>query len=413
MASSAVRSRTSPNSSRPPRSRLRRLNIFCPDGPLPLPPSLLAAEGTLLRLPPLLLGPISSLHPGGAPKTGCSKMAISSFREMVAGPLLPLVEGRGRIFCSPPPAARPSAGSTLMWLKKELTHPSLSIQSSRMTVRAAHGPRHSRPPLLPDPWGEQAPVERWSFPGLICQDAANDHAPTPGHYASLVRAGHSASLPHRGPVSSRQVVEAALVPLRQHRVRILNYLEDWLILAHSRDQVCEHSDLVLWQLARLGLRVNWEKSKLFPRAEDLFSWYGNRLGHHVHAAYERARAVTADLPETVRGQECGSTEVISEAPGAYGLHMRPLQLWLHDRVPRCAWQQGILRVPVTPTCHQTFTPWTNLSFLRARVPLERVSRHVVVSTDASTTGWGAMCNGHAGQDSSAFGISIALSCWRV
>ncbi len=25
----------------------------------------------------------------------------------------------------------------------------------------------------------------------------------------------------------------------------------------------------------------------------------------------------------------------------------------------------------------------------------RVSRHVVVSTDASAMGWGAMCNGHA------------------
>ncbi|CAM4713457.1 unnamed protein product [Leuciscus chuanchicus] len=32
------------------------------------------------------------------------------------------------------------------------------------------------------------------------------------------------------------------------------------------------------------------------------------------------------------------------------LHMRPLQLWLRDRVPRWAWQHGTLRVPVTPTC---------------------------------------------------------------
>ena len=77
------------------------------------------------------------------------------------------------------------------------------------------------------------------------------------------------------------------------------------------------------------------------------------------------------------------------------LHMRPLQLWLRDRVPRWAWHHGTFRVPVTPTCRQTFTPWRNLSFLRAGVPLERVSRHVVVSTDASATGWGAMCNGHA------------------
>ncbi len=36
------------------------------------------------------------------------------------------------------------------------------------------------------------------------------------------------------------------------------------------------------------------------------------------------------------------------------------------------------------------------SFLQAGVPLEQVSRHAVVFTDASTTGWGATYNGHAG-----------------
>ncbi|KAL0181852.1 hypothetical protein M9458_021227, partial [Cirrhinus mrigala] len=45
---------------------------------------------------------------------------------------------------------------------------------------------------------------------------------------------------------------------------ILNYLDDWLILAHSRDLVCTHGHVVLNDLARLGLRVNWEKSKLSP-----------------------------------------------------------------------------------------------------------------------------------------------------
>ena len=52
------------------------------------------------------------------------------------------------------------------------------------------------------------------------------------------------------------------MPLRQHGVRILNYLDDWLYLAHSRVQVCEHRVLVLRHLACLGLRVNWEKNKL-------------------------------------------------------------------------------------------------------------------------------------------------------
>ncbi len=77
------------------------------------------------------------------------------------------------------------------------------------------------------------------------------------------------------------------------------------------------------------------------------------------------------------------------------LHMRPLQHWLHDRVPRWAWRRGTYRVSVTPSCRQTFGPWSDLAFLRAGVPLGQASRHVVVSTDASAMGWGAMCNGHA------------------
>ncbi len=77
------------------------------------------------------------------------------------------------------------------------------------------------------------------------------------------------------------------------------------------------------------------------------------------------------------------------------LHMRPLQHWLHGRVPRWAWQSGTLRVQVTPACRQTFNPWSDLSFLRAGVPLEQVSRHAVVYTDASAKGWGATFNGLA------------------
>ena len=77
------------------------------------------------------------------------------------------------------------------------------------------------------------------------------------------------------------------------------------------------------------------------------------------------------------------------------LHMRPLQHWLRGRVPRWAWQCGTLRVPLTPSCRRTLVRWLDPSFLWAGVPLERVSRHAVVSTDASATGWGATYNGHA------------------
>ncbi len=74
------------------------------------------------------------------------------------------------------------------------------------------------------------------------------------------------------------------------------------------------------------------------------------------------------------------------------LHMRPIQRWLHDRVPRWVWQHGMYRVSVTPSCHHTFSLWSDLAFPQAGVPLAQVSRHFFLCVN---TGWGAICNGHA------------------
>ncbi len=65
-------------------------------------------------------------------------------------------------------------------------------------------------------------------------------------------------------VSSPRSWRQLLVPLREAGVRVLNYLDNWLILAQSRAQLCEHRNMVLSHLSRLGLLVNWEKSKLSP-----------------------------------------------------------------------------------------------------------------------------------------------------
>ncbi len=77
------------------------------------------------------------------------------------------------------------------------------------------------------------------------------------------------------------------------------------------------------------------------------------------------------------------------------LHMRPLQHWLHGRVPRWALRRRTHHVQITPACRKIFSPWTDPSFFRTGVPLEQVSRHAVVFTVASATGWGATYNRHA------------------
>ncbi len=215
-------------------------------------------------------------------------------------------------------------------------------------------------------------------------------------------------LPFRLSLSPRvftKVAEAALVPLREQGVRILNYLDDWLILAQSQDQLCEHRDMVLSHLSQLGLQVNWEKSKLSPVQR--ISFLGMELdsvSQTAHLTQERAQSVLNCL-NTFKNRTAAPLKQFQRLLGHMAaaaavtrlglLHMRPLQHWLHGRVPRWAWQSSTLRVQVTPACRQTFTPWSDLSFLRAGVPLEQVSRHAVVYTDASTKGWGATFNGHA------------------
>ncbi len=98
------------------------------------------------------------------------------------------------------------------------------------------------------------------------------------------------------PRTFTKCIDAALAPLRLQGIRVLNYLDDWLILAHSRELVSRHRDIVLGHIHSLGLRMNAKKSVLLPsqrtvflqarlapaRIPDLTACLARfKLGHHV------------------------------------------------------------------------------------------------------------------------------------
>ncbi len=147
------------------------------------------------------------------------------------------------------------------------------------------------------------------------------------------------------------------------------------------------------------------KEQTLPYAEDLFSRQGVGLGQPHSTSLRGACSVNAEMPGVSPVQEGGSTETFSEAPGAYGILSRyhAARIASYETASALASrpspEMGMaprhipgLTHPVLPSHLQ---PMVGSCFLRAEVPLEQVSRHVVVSTDASATGWGAMCNGHA------------------
>ncbi len=93
------------------------------------------------------------------------------------------------------------------------------------------------------------------------------------------------------PRTFTKCMDAALAPLRLQGIRVLNYLDDWLILAHSRELVSHHRDIVLGHIHSLGLRMNAKKSVLLPSQRTVF------LGVRLDSVQMQARLAPARIPD--------------------------------------------------------------------------------------------------------------------
>ncbi len=82
------------------------------------------------------------------------------------------------------------------------------------------------------------------------------------------------------PPTFTKCMDTAPSPLRQLGIRILNYLDDWLILAQSEDELLYHRSMLLNHLECLGLRVNFAKSALSPSQR--ISFLGTVIGPWSH-----------------------------------------------------------------------------------------------------------------------------------
>ncbi|KAI2643795.1 hypothetical protein H4Q32_029973 [Labeo rohita] len=147
------------------------------------------------------------------------------------------------------------------------------------------------------------------------------------------------------------------------------------------------------------------KEQTLPSAKDLFSRCGTGLGQYVCASLPRACTVSAVVCGNTQMWVYGPPETSSEAPGAHVILSRGHAAGFdaHETAttlasypsPEMGMARGTFRVNITPSCRKTLSPWTDIVFLRSGVPLEQVSRRIIVTTDASKTGWGAVCNGQA------------------
>ncbi|KAI2651994.1 Transposon Ty3-G Gag-Pol polyprotein [Labeo rohita] len=205
------------------------------------------------------------------------------------------------------------------------------------------------------------------------------------------------------PRTFTKCVDAALAPLRLQGIRILNYIDDWLILAQSEMEAVRHRDVVLAHMKALGLRLNAKKSVLSPLQRTTYLgvvWDSTTMQARLSPAriesiLTAVKKVKEGLSLTVKQfqQLLGLMAAASNVIPFGLLYMRPLQWWLKTKEfsPR---GNPLRMIRVTRRCLRALDMWRKPWFLSQGPVLGAPCRRVTLATDASLTGWGAVMSGH-------------------
>ncbi|KAI2646275.1 Gag-Pro-Pol polyprotein [Labeo rohita] len=139
------------------------------------------------------------------------------------------------------------------------------------------------------------------------------------------------------PRTFTKCVDAALAPLRLRGIRILNYIDNWLILAQSEHKAVQHRDVVLAHMKELGLRLNAKKKDHLSRRgvgfdhdAGMFVTCSDRVDLHCSQESER-RPVT----------HC---EAVPATAGSDGSSVQRVTFWpaVHETPTVVAQDQGVL-----------------------------------------------------------------------
>ena len=204
-----------------------------------------------------------------------------------------------------------------------------------------------------------------------------------------------------------RVVAAALAPLQKQGTKVLPYLDDWLICAPSQSQAARDTARLLLHVARLGLTVNFVKSRLDPSQR--VAYLGMVLDSDAMRAYLSPQRVTDILlclplfgygrmvPFILFLQLLGKLTAASAVVPLGLLSLRPMQMWLNSLHLDPKWHRH-RKVRVSRQCLFSLSPWRKRSYMSVGVPMGTIpSRRELVTTDACLSGWGAVWQGRTAQ----------------
>ena len=208
-----------------------------------------------------------------------------------------------------------------------------------------------------------------------------------------------------GLTTAPQVFTRIMAPvsaiLHRHGVRMLRYLDDWLILASSKIACLQSRDRLLSVCTELGIQVNLMKSSLVPSQSIVY------LGMEIHSLPFIARPTPARANNLIRLIEeflstpsppaclwrrlLGHLSSLILLVSGGMIRMRLLQLCLKGQ-----WDflDDQFQVSWSPLCREDLLWWSSQVQLREGVSLSLPAPDISFFSDASDVGWGALVGEH-------------------
>ena len=202
-----------------------------------------------------------------------------------------------------------------------------------------------------------------------------------------------------GLSSAPQVFTRVMAPvssiMHRHGFRLLPYLDDWLVLGSTFQELVRGRDFLLWLCHLLGIIVNPSKSSLVPT--QTLDYLGRTLVTsplRVFPALKRVQKFSLLLQDFMSDRlhpvsvwrTLGIMSSMSAIVPGSRLRMRSLQLCLNAAGPLLvdgdlvSWDDGCLR---------DLRWWSDDSHLLVGLPLGEDHPDLFLFSDASDQGWGA------------------------
>jgi len=201
-----------------------------------------------------------------------------------------------------------------------------------------------------------------------------------------------------------RLVATVMGHLRLLGIRIFYYLDDWLLLAEDKCLLESHLQVTLQLTQSLGFIINWNKSALEPlripsylgAQLDIPCLLARPLEHRVEALQSVIQALVSKrmAPALLWQQFLGHLASFVDLVPNCRLLMRPLQLFFQSCFSPVLDPQEKL-IFLSNEIKDLCLEWAAPVRLLQGKPFSPPPHRLVVTTDASSLGWGAVLSPHS------------------